>query len=185
MNWKNLSINLDELRLITLTSAYESACQTFMMDFLKAGEMEYGWLDDYLERQTFAEYLDFLAICARGEYKPEIYVPQSTFFLASPRGELLGITRLRHRLNPSLKIEGGHIGYAVRPSARRQGCATRQLALVLDRAREIGLARVLVTCDDDNTGSARTIEKNGGVLEDKRTSPHSDKLIRRYWIDLG
>lgn len=179
-----MTIDLDKLTLITLTLAHETACRAFMQEFIAAGETHYGWLNEYLEFRGFREFLDFIETCARGEYKPEIYVPQSTFFLGDPQGRLLGITRLRHHLNPSLVIEGGHIGYAVRPSARRQGCATRQLALVLDQARGIGLARVLVTCDDDNTGSARTIEKNGGLLEDKRLSPHSGKLIRRYWIAL-
>lgn len=179
-----MSLNLDELTLITLTPAHGTACRAFMQEFIVAGESRYGWMNEYLESGSFRGYLDFIETCARGEFKPEIYVPQSTFFLANPRGELLGITRLRHYLNPSLEIEGGHIGYAVRPSARRQGCATRQLALVLDQARGISLARVLVTCDDDNIGSARTIEKNGGLLEDKRVSPHSGRLIRRYWIEL-
>lgn len=174
----------DDRFLIQLAPAHAAACQAFMMEFITAGESEYGWLNEYLESPSFSAYLDYLDLCAMGEYKPEIYVPQTTFFLSSPGGRLLGISRLRHRLNPSLEIEGGHIGYAVRPSVRRQGCATRLLSLVLDQARGIGLTRVLVTCDDDNTGSAHTIEKNGGLLEDKRISPHSGKLIRRYWIEL-
>lgn len=179
-----MSFTLDELTLITLTPAHETSCRNFMQEFRAAGENHYGWLNEYLECGSFRGYLDFTETCARGEYQPEIYVPQSTFFLSDSHGMLLGITRLRHHLNPSLEIEGGHIGYAVRPSARRQGCATRQLALMLEKARGIGLARVLVTCDDDNAGSARTIEKNGGLLEDKRVSPHSGGLIRRYWIEL-
>ncbi|GAP13499.1 predicted acetyltransferase [Longilinea arvoryzae] len=179
-----MSIDLESLTLIQLTPAHETACRDFMQEFLAAGETHYGWLNEYLEFRSFREFLDFIDTCARGKYKPEIYVPQTTFFLSEPQGRLLGITRLRHHLNPSLEIEGGHIGYAVRPSARRQGCATRQLSLMLERARAIGLARVLVTCDDDNTGSARTIEKNGGVLEDLRLSPESGKWVKRYWIAL-
>lgn len=76
----------------------------------------------------------------------------------------------------------GHIGYGVRPSARRRGLATWALGETLDRARELGLTRVLVTCDDSNVASARTIEGNGGVLEDVRTTTLG--LTRRYWIDL-
>ncbi len=180
-----MSIELESLSLIQLTPAHEAACRDFMQEFIAAGETQSGWLNEYLKFRSFREFLDFIETCARGEYKPEIYVPQSTFFLSDPQGRLLGITRLRHHLNAELEIEGGHIGYAVRPSARRQGCATRQLSLMLDQARGIGLTRVLVTCDDDNVGSARTIEKNGGVLEDRRVSPDSGKLIRRYWIALA
>jgi predicted acetyltransferase len=50
--------------------------------------------------------------------------------------------------------------------------------------QELGLSRVLVTCDEDNVGSIRTIEKNGGVLEDVITGPDLDAPKRRYWIDL-
>ncbi|NMB68050.1 MAG: hypothetical protein GYA20_04740 [Chloroflexi bacterium] len=108
----------DDRFLIQLAPAHAAACQAFMMEFITAGESEYGWLNEYLESPTFSAYLDYLELCAMGEYKPEIYVPQTTFFLSDPQDRLLGISRLRHRLNPSLEIEGGHIGYAVRPSAR-------------------------------------------------------------------
>lgn len=93
--------------------------------------------------------------------------------------DLVGFVAIRHRLNDFLLEEGGHIGYSVRPSRRREGHASRALALALDEARRLGLGRVLVTCDDDNLASARTIETNGGVLEDVR------RAKRRYWIGLG
>lgn len=98
-------------------------------------------------------------------------------------GHILGSISLRHRLNDFLRNVGGHVGYGVRPSARRQGVATAALALALDQAKAIGLQRVLVTCQDTNLASARTIERNGGVLEDIReTADHG--TVRRYWIDL-
>ncbi len=94
----------------------------------------------------------------------------------------LGAIDVRHYLNAFLLEGGGNIGYSVRPSARRRGHATWALAGVLPRARRLGLERVLLTCDDGNTPSARTIEANGGVLEDVRTTPIGVK--RRYWITL-
>jgi predicted acetyltransferase len=90
--------------------------------------------------------------------------------------EVVGFLALRHRLTPWLLEEGGHIGYSVRPSRRQQGHASRALALAVRRSAELGLDRVLVTCDDDNVASARTIERNGGVYEDTRNGK------RRYWI---
>ncbi|MDR6978462.1 putative acetyltransferase [Streptomyces sp. 3330] len=94
----------------------------------------------------------------------------------------LGAVDLRHYLNALLLDVGGHIGYSIRPSFRRRGVATWALGAVLPEARAIGLDRVLVTCDDGNIGSARSIERNGGVLEDVRTT--SAGIKRRYWIDL-
>jgi predicted acetyltransferase len=88
----------------------------------------------------------------------------------------VGRISLRHVLTPWLLEVGGHVGYAVRPSARRQGHATRALALLLPLAAARGIDRVLVTCDLDNVGSRAVIEANGGVLEDRR----GEKL--RYWV---
>ncbi len=92
--------------------------------------------------------------------------------------DFVGFLAIRHDLTEFLLTEGGHIGYGVRPSRRREGHATRALALALARAREIGLDRVLLTCDEGNTASRRTIELNGGVFEDVRVGK------RRYWINL-
>lgn len=94
----------------------------------------------------------------------------------SADGEVVGFLALRHRLNDFLLETGGHIGYSVRPTRRREGHATRALGLVLERARELGLDRVLLTCDDDNVASAATIVANGGVLEDVRDHKN------RYWV---
>jgi predicted acetyltransferase len=97
----------------------------------------------------------------------------------SAEEEVVGFLALRHELNAWLLEEGGHIGYAVRPSRRRQGHATRALGLAVRRSAELGLDRVLVTCDEDNLASARTIERNGGAYEDTRNGK------RRYWIPTG
>jgi predicted acetyltransferase len=77
---------------------------------------------------------------------------------------------------------GGHIGYVVVPQFRRQGYATAILRQSLQIARTQGLTRVLVTADDDNIGSIKTIEKNGGVLESIVTGPDGATPKRRYWI---
>ncbi|GAA0503890.1 acetyltransferase [Paractinoplanes deccanensis] len=94
----------------------------------------------------------------------------------------LGSIALRHTLNDGLLNYGGHIGYGIRPSARRRGLATWALARMLDEARTLGLDRVLITCDPANEASARTIESAGGVLEDVRTT--DGKTVRRYWVTL-
>lgn len=88
----------------------------------------------------------------------------------------LGRIGVRHRLTPTLLEVGGHIGYDVRPSARRRGHATEMLRRALSVARELVIDLALVTCDVDNVGSRTVIERNGGVLEDQRAG----KL--RFWV---
>jgi predicted acetyltransferase len=94
-------------------------------------------------------------------------------------GHVLGAIALRHNFNDQL----GHIGYGVRPSARRRGLANWALAEMLGEARAaLGLERILIHCLTDNLASAHTIERNGGVLEGIRDTDHGP--VRRYWITL-
>lgn len=93
---------------------------------------------------------------------------------------VLGSISLRYRLTGFLLEAAGHIGYSVRESARGRGVAGWALGEVLAVARRRDLHRVLITCDDDNTASARVIERHGGVLEDIRETPLGRK--RRYWV---
>lgn len=89
---------------------------------------------------------------------------------------------IRHYLTDALLYTGGHIGDGVRPSERRKGYATAMIALALDECRKLGLDRVLMTCDKTNVGSAKSIIKNGGVLENEVLD--DGVLEQRYWIDL-
>jgi predicted acetyltransferase len=95
-------------------------------------------------------------------------------------GRVLGGFALRHKYDDVR----GWIGYGVRPSARRRGLATWALGRMLDEARAVlGLSRVLMVCAPDNVASARTIERNGGVLEGIRDTGLGP--ARRYWIDFA
>jgi predicted acetyltransferase len=144
-----------------------------------------SFLHFYQEGMPFARYLELLEQCARGEHLPPGHVP-STFLFAFDGSRIVGRVTIRHALNDFLLRLGGHIGYVVVPEFRRRGHATAMLRQSLQIAnRELGLDRVLVTCDDDNVGSIRTIEKNGGVLENVVIGPDLLKPKRRYWIDVS
>jgi predicted acetyltransferase len=107
----------------------------------------------------------------------------STFLCAFAGERIVGRVAIRHRLNDGLQRVGGHIGYVVVPEFRRRGYATAILRLALQFAHDrLGLDRVLVTCDDDNIGSIKTIENNGGILETVISGPDLDTPTRRYWI---
>jgi predicted acetyltransferase len=141
-----------------------------------------NFLHNYEEGMSFRRYLEVLAEHERGENLPANHVPFS-FLFAFAGSRIVGRVAIRHALTPDLERVGGHIGYVVVPEYRRQGYATEILRQSLQIARQkLGLTRVLVTCDDDNVGSIKTIEKNGGVLESIVTDPDGDKPKRRYWI---
>jgi len=121
----------------------------------------------------FTQRLRDLALT--GTPRPEGKVPETILWWVDGE-EYLGRLSIRHELTDLLREFGGHIGYVVRPSARRQGNASAMLAVALPIARGLGIDPALLTCDADNAGSRRVIESNGGVFEDQR----DDKL--RFWV---
>ncbi|HEX8476579.1 MAG TPA: GNAT family N-acetyltransferase [Pyrinomonadaceae bacterium] len=170
--------NQDDIYLIELTAEWRREFVSMAEEHRAAGDDIYR---DAIE--DFDAYLRLLKNSALGINRPPGRVPAETFCLARDR-RILGRSSLRHYLTPDLEHEGGHIGYSIRPSERRKGYGTLILTLTLEKARERGLKRVLLTCDTDNVGSARIIEKNGGVLAGSGISHRSGKPISQYWIEL-
>ena len=158
----------------------ESEEDEFLRAYRATSPGDPNFLHYYEEGMSFRRYLEVLAERERGENLPPGHVP-STFLFAFAGSSIVGRVSIRHALTPYLERFGGHIGYVVVPEYRRQGYATAILRQALQIARRTrGLTRVLVTCDDDNVGSIKTIEKNGGVLENIVTD--GDTRKRRYWI---
>ncbi len=152
-------------------------------EFETAGDVMHGsglWLFDTSDLGTVALAAEIGRLLAEGD--PATVLPEdrvhSSYYWIVDGAEFLGYLAVRHALTPFLLEEGGHIGYSIRPSRRREGHATRALRLALHEARALGLDRALVTCDHDNLPSRLTIEHAGGAFEDRR----GDKL--RYWFDL-
>ena len=107
----------------------------------------------------------------------------ATLFFAIVDGEIVGTIQIRHSLNFNHGEMHGHIGYGVRPSERRKGYASQMLALALNRCHELGIDKALVSCDKSNIGSAKTILKNGGILENEIVEDDGH-VLQRYWITL-
>lgn len=152
---------------------------------------EYAALGDPREKARHEEamkdipgHIQRLQEMPRGENLPEGIVPATTYWLVRGGRTIVATGNLRHRLTPRLEHEGGHIGYGTRPSERRKGYGTILCRLVLQKAREMGLKRVLITCDTDNVASAKIIRKNGGRLENQVVSTETGKLKDRYWVEL-
>ncbi len=140
---------------------------------------DWGFLLNYEPDMPWSEYLEILDDQRLGRNLPVGKVP-ATFLIAEHDGQLIGRSSIRHALNDFLFNVGGHIGYGVRPTFRRRGFATEILRQSLELISELGVTEVLVTCDDDNVGSYKVIESQGGVLENRVEFEGS--LKRRYWI---
>lgn len=166
------------LRLVKASEEYRSQISDMMEEWNSYGEK----IIPYSIRRL--DYTDFENYCNNLEIKDDStgLVPDSTFFcLDEDRNIIVGAVNIRHYLNESLLLNGGHIGDGVRPSERRKGIATKMIALALDECRKLGIEKVLMVCDKDNIGSAKSIVNNGGILENE---VEIDGVIeQRYWID--
>lgn len=168
------------IKLVKLS--YEYKQQLFdMMDEWLLVEQDFS---PYMIRRN--DYHDFDYYLANLEIKKEQdgRVPDSTFFcLDTDRNIFVGAINIRHYLNEELLYTGGHIGDGIRPGERRKGYATAMIGLGLEECRKLGITKVLMTCDKDNIGSAKSIMNNGGVLENEVME--DGVLEQRYWITLS
>src|SRR5262245_22544941 len=139
---------------------------------------------DFDEAMPFSGYVRRLEGWSQGKGLPSGFVP-STFLLAAVGHKVIGRVSLRHVLNEYLLRIGGHVGFGVVPSERRKGYATEMLRQTLPLAAALGIERLLLTCDEDNVGSRKVIEANGGVLENVVADPPTGVPKRRYWINVA
>ena len=143
----------------------------------------FEFLLDLEKGEAWPVYLDRLERLRRGVDLPEGRVP-ATFLVAEAEGQVVGRVSIRHELNAYLADVGGHIGYGIRPGFHRRGYATGILRQSLAVAASLGLARVLVTCDADNVGSAKVIEQCDGVLGNVVPGRDGSEPRRRYWVEV-
>ena len=172
---------MDELTLVIPTLEHKQDAMEFRREFL-AGSPS-GRIDGSAGLHHYENYEEWLDNIEKNRSGLTPGLVSGNVYFGIYNGNIVGIIAIRHYLNKSLLIRGGHIGYGVRPSERRKGYATKMLALALEECKKLGVKKALVTCDKDNIGSARTIQKNGGVLENEITDDNVN-FLQRYWIEV-
>lgn len=173
------------LKLVNPTMEYKEQVMNYRKIFLENNE-SFDGCSGLEDCETYEEWINFENRLSEKYGKK--YVP-STVYLAIrvDDNKLIGIIDFRHRLSEFLLNYGGHIGYSVLPEERRKGYAKEMLRIILEHCKECGLHRVLVTCDKYNIGSYKTIQANGGILENEvidEVNLSKSGVIQRYWINL-
>ena len=154
-----------------------------VLSFYEEIEKSGGECIGFANHQNYDLWLTGMRNRRTGTELPAGYVREN-FYLCYEQNVLVGVFSLKFSLTDYLLNYGGHVGYAVRPSKRNRGLATRMLAEGCSLAGQLGFARLLCVCDADNPASERVILKNGGMLEDERYDPEEHVTIKRYWIEL-
>ena len=168
------------LKLIKLDEQYKPQLTDMMDEWTATGETIIPYAIRKCDYHDFPSYLASLEVTQPADG----LVPDSTYFcLDTERSIFVGAVNIRHYLSEGLLLSGGHIGDGIRPSLRGQGLGTRMIALALEECDRLGIRRVLMCCDKANAASARTIIKNGGVLENEIID--GGEVVQRYWIQRG
>lgn len=165
------------IRLVKPAAKYKKSFLKGTKEFHREGRKKYRDAKNF----DYDAFVKKMRDYEKGRNMPKGYVSSSYYWLVDDK-EFLGETTIRHKLTKDLLKFGGHIGYGIRPTKRKRGYGIKILALGLKKAKKLGIRKALVTCDDNNIGSWKIIEANGGILQNK--IKYKGRLIRRYWIKI-
>ncbi|MCK5128536.1 MAG: GNAT family N-acetyltransferase [Clostridiales bacterium] len=174
---------MDNIKLIKpceeYLDSYLEACREFRITDINSSSLHDPNNFELWKSTIFEKYKSH----SSGINLPKGYVSCTTYWLVDDKN-IIGIGSIRHSLTDTLRKYGGHIGYMICPKYHNKGYGTLQLELLLENAYELGIEEALLTCDVNNTASARVMEKNGGVRMDQISVcvDSTDKEVYRYTI---
>lgn len=162
---------IDELEYLIYIKEWEDSGEKIVPMASARAEMSF---DDFLKRMNERE---------TDKVREKGLVPATLYFLIDEKNKIYGALDIRHELNEYLEKFGGHIGYGIAPSERKKGYGKLQLKFGLEKTKELGLERVLITCDENNTESAKTIEACGGIYNNTLADTEGHR-VKRYFVEV-
>ena len=160
------------------------AAEEYREEFLAHGDTMDG-CSNLRRFENMNDWYDWIQKAEHLETCPPHWVPDSQYIsVRRSDGRLIGMLDIRHELNEICLKLFGNIGYSIRPSERRKGYATQQLALAKAVYKDMGKSKILISCHKENLASAKTILRNGGILENEVVDERNGEILQRYWITL-
>ncbi len=185
--WKR-DFDQDPCYFVKLGKEYEEEILAFKKEVLDSGVSTTDGCGNLFSYDSFDDYLENQLLYTKEETVPEGKVVGSQlYYIRESDRKVIGCVNVRHYLNDMLREAGGNVGYSVTPSERRKGYATRMLHDVLPYLRSVGITDAMVTCNDTNVGSRKTILNNGGVFIGNTVFEEDGEreIVEKYLIDLS
>jgi predicted acetyltransferase len=177
------------IKFVKPSKDHEHEVKELNQELIDNGDAPISWPRDASNFNDYNKWLQLLDTHSGGVDLEYPWVKSDTYLaIRENDNKIIGMVNIRHGLNENLLKENGHVGYLVRPSDRRKGYATEILRLALAKLAKKRVNKVLVCCNKENIGSVKTIQKNGGILENEvehsASSPSNRIIFQRYWIDV-
>lgn len=176
---------MDKIKLLKPTMDYADDIMKFRQEIFEAKDEDaFAGCGNLESCETAQQWIDTITLMENPETCPEGRVSANIFIAVRVSDhKIVGVIDLRHHLgNPVLSSWGGHFGYIVRPSERKKGYAKEMVRQNLEKSKELGLHKVMITCDRNNTASERTILANGGVFEKEVLVDGG--YTKRFWVTI-
>ncbi|MCL2621365.1 MAG: GNAT family N-acetyltransferase [Defluviitaleaceae bacterium] len=173
-----------DVKLVEASKKYEKQAMSYRQEFIDYGEKEINGSSGFIEYENYDDWLE--KITAQKHIECSLTdTPATTYFMVCKEdNKIIGSIQLRHHLTEELLKDGGNVGYGIRPSERGKGYGVKQLSLVLDEAKALGLDKIMISCSKDNRTSAHVAIRNGGVLAGEGFDEDEGKVTEIYWIDI-
>jgi len=146
-----------------------------------------GMLAKILEGYTFEEALEGCIKCQNEDYAKKIGRLQSKTLLLIRENDnkVVGTINIRQNLDEKKHMFNGHIGYGIRPTERKKGYSKINLYLGLMEAQKLGLNKVLISCEQSNIPSNKTLKALGGNHKISKIDPWDNTLTNIYYFNVN
>jgi len=156
----------------------------YRQEFIDYAEKEINGSSGFIEYENYDEWLEKVVAQKKNECSLTS-TPATTYFTIRKRdNKIIGSIQLRHHLTEELRKDGGNVGYGICPTERGKGYGTKQLSLILAKAKILNLSKIMISCNKDNRASVGVIVQNGGILVCEGFDEDEGKITEIYWIDI-